>query len=811
MGAGSSKEEFNQRIQKLMTSNAADVDSSFWRPVFITEASLDEIHMLLKLDEVRRVRLQHPQNLALLMFQCLEQLRHFLKETKKEQVLDFKSASNSLRIITRLMPILLEEVKEGDNRAVNFVEEFFWQNKKLLPSDRNAKFTSIAGQPLEGSIGTVLMQTLVDMAHTPNFCLNPMAKIEIDNKHPSYDLINPSLLWYGGIGPTNNIPSWAALDRNRLDVVTCLLACCTGPVFQADPLAKDKFIDTLARDAADLPTFTYSLLNCIVPYNPTGTLPYSSYMTDTKEPLMNVAIHLLLVILDNGYLCRAFPDSKEQAPPKGYAVAAQTSENVFWRTVSNISCEHDMASLFNGLVKLLGNPLDAKSTWLPGSQKSLDNAQEVLGLVWKMLDCNVVFRKFVCKEMQIAKLVVPLLYLMWLAKTSREKVAALQVALWIMLLLSGERDFGVSLNETITTMPPKLPLPVFGGSYIDLVVIVFQQLIQSGVEWVRISTDGFLTVIANLSPYAKSLCMVSATKLLNLFEAISGPRFLNSSEENWKCLSLLLQAFNNLIQYQYEGNTPLIYAILRRQTAFELLAESLKGAGPNAITAEWRTQVPISTVMRMLSVLFPEVQRFCEERSAAEPEMLGFLQKTTLVGLLPQPHSILIRSYFATPHIYSYITVWAWGLLYNKHQLPQMFIAQSIKLFPIYTEVGDGKLQPVVKDKPEVKTPQLVSQETQEAVKQPPKATPKSQTPPPRNEPMKGYSAPPSAAKPVEEQKEQMEGAASSPPTTDSQLHKKLAELQDLRNSQSSIQRQIRDRQERIQSAMARSQGGVVL
>eukprot|EP01059_Diplonema_ambulator_P034727 TRINITY_DN7943_c1_g2_i1.p1 TRINITY_DN7943_c1_g2~~TRINITY_DN7943_c1_g2_i1.p1 ORF type:complete len:828 (+),score=267.82 TRINITY_DN7943_c1_g2_i1:1054-3537(+) len=827
MGAGGSKEEFSQRIAKLVASSACDVDPSFWRPVFLTEATLDEIHFLLKVDELRRVRAEYPENLALLIFQCMEQLRHFLKMTKKENALDFKSAVNSLRIITRLMPILFEDARGGDKRSANFVNEFFWNNKKLLPTDPAAVFTNIAGQPLNAPLGTVLMHTLVEMAYAPNFCVNISAKIDTSRSHASHALINTQQLWYGGIGPTENIPSWAALDRNRLDVVTCMLTCCTGPVFQTDPLVKDRFIDALVTCPDNLPTLTFSLLNCIVPYNPAGTLPYSSYMTDTKEPLMIVAVHLLLVVLDNGYLCRAFPEAKEQTPSKGYAAAAQTSENVFWRTVANIQCEHDMASLFNGLVKLLGNPMDAKATWLPGSQKTLDNAQEVLGLLWKILDCNVAFRRFICKEMPIAKLVVPLLYLMWQAKTTREKVPALQVALWIFLLLSGERDFGVSLNEAMTYMPPKLALPVFGGCYLDLVIIVFQQLIQSGVEWVRVSTDGFLTVISNLSPYAKSLCMVSSTKLVNLFEAISSPRFLKSSEDNWKCLSLILQAFNNLIQYQYEGNTPLVYAILRRHTAFEKLTESLQGKGPNPLEGDWCATIPIGTVNRMLAVLYPEVQRFCEERAAAEPEMLSFLQKTTLVGLLPQPHSILIRSYFATPNIYSYITVWAWGLIYNRHQAPQMFIAHSVKLFPIYTEAEDGKLQPLSSrnEKPVVRSPQLASKESHQPIHQKPKATPKAAAPPPaasREPPAKGFAAPPSKKPDVHVASAPPAVAAPPPvvqdtpataaaPATDPGLHKRLSELQELKNSQSSIQRQIRERQERIQAAMARAQGGVVL
>lgn len=65
--------------------------------------------------------------------------------------------------------------------------------------------------------------------------------------------------------------------------------------------------------------------------------------------------------------------------------------------------------------------------------------------------------------------------------------------------------------------------------------------------------DCLLTIICNISPYCKSLSMVASVKLLGLFEAFSSPKFLYASPKNHQYISLLLEIFNNLIQYQYEG------------------------------------------------------------------------------------------------------------------------------------------------------------------------------------------------------------------------------------------------------------------
>ena len=68
------------------------------------------------------------------------------------------------------------------------------------------------------------------------------------------------------------------------------------------------------------------------------------------------------------------------------------------------------------------------------------------------------------------------------------------------------------------------------------------------------------------------MSLVAAVKLVNLFELFSSPKFLYSGEYAYRHLSLLLEVFNNIIQYQYHGNTHLVYAIVRRKDAFGLIA-----------------------------------------------------------------------------------------------------------------------------------------------------------------------------------------------------------------------------------------------
>lgn len=47
--------------------------------------------------------------------------------------------------------------------------------------------------------------------------------------------------------------------------------------------------------------------------------------------------------------------------------------------------------------------------------------------------------------------------------------------------------------------------------------------------------------------------MVSASKLLHLTEAFSQPWFLLAAPNNYQLVLFLLEIFNNMIQYQFDG------------------------------------------------------------------------------------------------------------------------------------------------------------------------------------------------------------------------------------------------------------------
>lgn len=66
----------------------------------------------------------------------------------------------------------------------------------------------------------------------------------------------------------------------------------------------------------------------------------------------------------------------------------------------------------------------------------------------------------------------------------------------------------------------------------------------------------FICLPSTVSPYLKSLSMVAANKLLHLLEAFSTTWFLFSAVQNHHLVFFLLEVFNNIIQYQFDGKSP---------------------------------------------------------------------------------------------------------------------------------------------------------------------------------------------------------------------------------------------------------------
>ncbi|KAL9654893.1 hypothetical protein ABK040_008684 [Willaertia magna] len=635
----------------------------------------------------------------------------------------------------------------------------------------NNKILKIGDHPLSTTLAHILIETLMKCLFLPEFTI-PKANYKNQNTFEvnEFDLDDQVLWEVGLIHNTNESvssgtsvaatsgkkvlkvkPTWEQLD-NRNDILRCLLTLFSGVLYvSADQCTtanlQNEFLniatavnvkantttgnttgdnatgnDTAGvnsnstsdddKNVVGLPhqfNLLVSLLNFISSYDPRGSLPYSSQLfTDYYQNYIETSLHVLCILLQHN-----------------------SNNNNYILLLKQLNNLNDFNYLYDKLTLILRNVVDSHSTYLPNSQKLIEFYEEILMLYWLILNHHLNFRKYICKELDITKLLIPLLFIIQLNCTQTIKYPIVQLSAFTILILSGCREFGVSLNRICKSTYP-MDIPNFDTShsnYADLIILFFSKIMVNDKGIIRNLYDCLLTIISNISPYIKSLSVPSCVKLLNLFEAFASVRFLYSNERNHQYVQLLLETFNNIIQYQYtDGNIHLIYSILRRSNIFRELQQnpdlevirqaiikkhetkqksssstdigSTSGVNNNTIVTSnekiflptnewlqsWKPKLPLFTILILLDALTPEIDKICKDEYATEEDVLNYLKNTTLVGLLPVPHTIIIRTFQGNDKIDTFLITFIWGLIYIKmsHRLPWVD-SKSIKLFHIAT------------------------------------------------------------------------------------------------------------------------------
>ncbi|TMS14912.1 Protein HID1 [Larimichthys crocea] len=713
MGSTDSKLNFRKAVIQLTTKTqpVEATDDAFWDQFWAdTTTTVQDVFALVPAAEIRAVREESPSNLATLCYKAVEKLVQGAEsgcptEREKQVIL------NCTRILSRILPYIFED---QDWRG------FFWST---VPGAGRAGTDELDDDDGARPLAESLLLAIADLLFCPDFTVHSH-KRGPDSVESMQSIDSCEYIWEAGVGFAQSPPLNYIHDLNRTELLRLLLTCFSEAMYL--PPSSDNtvlnpwvtfFCSTENRHA--LPLFT-SLLNVVCAYDPVGYgIPYNHLLfSDYREQLVEQAVQILIVTLehDGGVPHRpASPSSIEEQESTG-------PENLFVNYLSRIHREEDFDFVLKGLARLLTNPLT--QTYLPNSTKKIQFHQELLVLFWKLCDFNKKFLFFVLKSSDVLDILVPILYYLNDARADQSRVGLMHIGVFILLLLSGERNFGVRLNKPYSVHVP-MDIPVFTGTHADLLIV--------------------------------SLSMVAANKLLHLLEAFSTSWFLFSAAQNHHLVFFLLEAFNNIIQYQFDGNCNLVYAIIRKRNVFHQLANlpsdpasiqkalqrkrkspdvisrtssqetvSMEGSHP-AVPAEpgtlktslvaipgidklteksqvsedgtmvsvpktdsphtvlsWKCKLPLQTIMRLLQVLVPQVEKICIDKGLTdESEILKFLQHGTLVGLLPVPHPILIRKYQANAGTAMWFRTYMWGVVYLRNVDPPIWYDTDVRLFEI--------------------------------------------------------------------------------------------------------------------------------
>jgi hypothetical protein len=360
-----------------------------------------------------------------------------------------------------------------------------------------------------------------------------------------------------------------------VEVLRLLLATCCDPLYSPaedyNPLASRWLSVATAADAPNAVCLFYSLLNTIITYDPKLGIG-GAFAADSHAKVVGLSAQILCVLLDCGLPGNPKPiKNEEEEDIVEYEEAAKTGFNIFRSALARITSGRELSLIYDGLTHLLWNVHESGNTLTPGNAKGIQCYQEILVLFWKMLDDNPLFMDHIMTKCDTTKIVVPVCYILYQARTDPTRIGLIHICTFLLLKLSGERSFAVSLNKPYTTRLP-CDLPLFTGGHADLISITFHKLVVNGSIKLVPLYSCFLTIIGNISPYWRKMSLVGAVKLVNLFELLASPKFLFSDYKAYQHLAQILEIFNNIIQYQYHDNQHLVYAIIRRKDTFGRLS-----------------------------------------------------------------------------------------------------------------------------------------------------------------------------------------------------------------------------------------------
>ncbi|XP_055381745.1 protein HID1 [Condylostylus longicornis] len=547
MGNTDSKLIFRKAIVQLTSKNQVieAKDETFWEQFWSDHStSIHDVFSLIPPNEIRLLRDNNPANLATLCYKATERLTKAVDNSCRTQT-EQQAVLNCVRVLTRILPYIFESSEWKD---------FFWNSLPTISEhDDNSP-------PLAHS----LLNAISDLLFCPDFTVSPVRKAGPDKAEDLCNIDSCEYIWETGVGFAHSPPKSAQLEQRRTEFLKLLLTCFSETIYR-NPNKTDepnKWIAyfTSAENRHALPLFT-SFLNTVCAYDPVGLgVPYNHLIfSDTTEPLVEVCLQILIVTLDHDMIQHSTTPTYDEG----------LGDNLFINYLSRIHRDEDFQFILKGITRLLNNPL--VQSYLPNSTKRLHCHQELLVFFWKICDYNKKFLYFVLKSSDVLDVLVPILYHLNDSRADQSRVGLMHIGVFILLLLSGERNFGVRLNKPYTATVP-MDIPVFTGTHADLLITVFHKIIATGHQRLQPLFDCLLTILVNVSPYLKTLSMVASVKLLHLLEAFSTPWFLFSSPSNHHLVFFLLEIFNNIIQYQFDGNSNLVYTIIRKRHLFHALA-----------------------------------------------------------------------------------------------------------------------------------------------------------------------------------------------------------------------------------------------
>jgi len=312
-----------------------------------------------------------------------------------------------------------------------------------------------------------------------------------------------------------------------------------------------------------------SMMNTTLKYNPASwRVPYDHMVfKDNRQLLVSYCLQLLLALV-----LYPIPETQHGVKPKNY----------FRHFLGRLHRPQDFQFIVDGMMRILNQPMQVSTSYLPGSQKSISWAPEMLMLFWETLQCNKRFRAFIINTERAHDFTILVLFYALEQRADPSKQGLIRMCVFILQTMSVEPTYGKSLNQRFKgqeTLPQSIRIPNFHGTYADYLITSIYTLLTGGKGSHEAIYPALLAIINNIAPYLEGLGRSTSSKLVSLFASMSTPSFLLANETNHTLLQSLLEALNAILEHQFQNNPNLVYAVVKSRRRFHNLREFSLEAG----------------------------------------------------------------------------------------------------------------------------------------------------------------------------------------------------------------------------------------
>lgn len=495
--------------------------------------------------------------------------------------------------MTRILPFLYER---DDLKA--WEEKFFWgarrkrtrkasiANEILFDEAQPDRVKVEADDEFEDAkpLAEELVDTLIDLLFFSGLTLpeQPQGRPKVTYA-----------IWQSGVGCNTAVATTKEYESNRSEILRLLLTLAGQSLYMAPGALPQQGVRALTyictcSDKQIVLSVLCSLLNTVsqiasehsrawlmkeqtLKYNPaTWRVPYNNLVfKDAKQVLVTYSLQLLLAIL-------VYPIPEESPVQKNY----------YRHFLGRLHRPQDFQFIVDGMTRVLNQPLQERSSYLPGSQSGAVFAPEILMLFWEVTQCNKRFRSFIIDTDRAHDFMVLILFYALEYRNEATKQGVVRMCAFLLQTLSVETNFGISLNKIFEgqdSLPSSIKIQGFRGSYADFLIQSIYHLITTSQGKLKAVYPALLAVINNIAPHVENLSAVTSSELLQLLSSMSSPSFLLTNETNHTLLFALLEAISSIVENKHHKNPELLFAIVKSRKKIEGLRSFTLESGQEEI------------------------------------------------------------------------------------------------------------------------------------------------------------------------------------------------------------------------------------